>query len=191
VRFGALSLFGDEFRARVERGKDSGGVDVSFVLVTADMKQKEIPLKKALQVFGRGAEANIRIPDPGVSRRHCEVSIEDGVIRVKDLGSSNGTYVNQKKVTEATVKANDLVAVGPFVFVVRVDGEPEEIDSEEALEDGAPPKAGIASPPTAKKSLLDDEDDLRPPSARGKSAGNDDSDEFDSFDFKDDDAPKL
>lgn len=165
-------------------------MDVSFVLVTADMKQKEIPLKKTLQVFGRGAEANVRIPDPGVSRKHCEVRIEGGVIRVKDLGSSNGTYVNQKKVTEATVKANDLVSVGPFVFVVRVDGVPEDIDSEEALEDGAPPKAGIASPPTAKKSLLDDEDDMRPPAARGKGA-NDDSDEFDDFDFKDDDAPKL
>ena len=47
--------------------------------------------------------------------------------KVKDLGSSNGTYINNGRVEEAPLQAGDRLAVGPIVFTVQVDGMPSEI----------------------------------------------------------------
>ncbi len=60
----------------------------------------------------------------------------------KDLGSSNGTYVNGTRIAEAELKAGDRLRVGPVTFVVQVDGQPAEIKPEQAG-----PAAGVA--PTA------------------------------------------
>lgn len=111
-------------------------MNASLVLVQTDGKQREIPLKKAVQVIGRQTDCQLRIPSANVSRHHCEVLVTDTEVSVRDLGSSNGTYVNQERVQQASVSAGDLVSLGGLVFVVRVDGKPEFIDSDDALEDG-------------------------------------------------------
>ena len=110
-----------------------------LVLVQADGKQREIPLKKAVQVIGRQTDCALRIPSANVSRHHCEVAVTDEGVSVRDLGSSNGTYVNKERVQQAAVAPGDLLSIGGLVFVVRVDAKPEFIDSEDALEDGLVP----------------------------------------------------
>ncbi|HLO41900.1 MAG TPA: FHA domain-containing protein [Phycisphaerales bacterium] len=176
-------------------------MDASFVLVTQDLTQRVVPMNRPRIVIGRHTDCYIRIPTSEVSRQHCEVLTENDEIRIRDLGSSNGTYVNRKKVSESPLKAGDLISVGPCVFVVRIDGEPAEIDADEAYEDGlvsttaSPPAAAAASAtspttitkrpsapspskPAKGKSILDDSE--KDP---------DDSDAFD-FDFSDDDDEK-
>lgn len=111
-------------------------MDVSLVLVTPQGKQAEIPLRRPVQVIGRQTDCQIRLPSSAVSRHHCEVTVDDGKVSVRDLGSSNGTYVNKRRVTQADVSPGDLIAVGEMVFVVRVDGRPAAIDSEDVIEDG-------------------------------------------------------
>ncbi len=111
-------------------------MDVSLVLVTPQGKQAEIPLRRPVQVIGRQTDCQIRLPSSAVSRHHCEVAVDDGKVSVRDLGSSNGTYVNKRRVTQADVSPGDLIAVGEMVFVVRVDGRPAAIDSEDVIEDG-------------------------------------------------------
>jgi hypothetical protein len=54
--------------------------------------------------------------DPAISRRHCFLTKEDGVLRVEDIGSSNGTFVNGERVQEAEVRPGDALRVGTTRF---------------------------------------------------------------------------
>jgi adenylate cyclase len=68
------------------------------------------------QVIGRGVQCEISIVDPTMSRRHAElVPDTDGVI-VRDLGSSNGTFINGARITEQRAVAGDSVSFGKLSF---------------------------------------------------------------------------
>lgn len=74
-------------------------------------------------VLGRGVEADLRITDPGVSRRHVEVRVErrpDGTtaVTVHDLGSTNGTVVNGKRIDQVRVGDGAQILLGNTVLVV-------------------------------------------------------------------------
>jgi pSer/pThr/pTyr-binding forkhead associated (FHA) protein len=158
-------------------------VEVALVRVTAEGETQRVVLGKDRTVIGRQEGCQLRIPIAGVSRTHCEILIQGGSITVKDLGSSNGTYVNQERVTQQPLAPGDLISLGGQVFLVQVNGEPEEIDAEFLFEDGlpeeesktsiAPPKAPVPAASTAKKADLDDasvmdfdfedEDEAQPP----------------------------
>ena len=71
-------------------------------------------------VVGRGAEADLRINDPGISRRHAEFRLDGRQVRVADLGSTNGTLVDGHKVRETTVRDGATVRLGNTDLVVRV-----------------------------------------------------------------------
>lgn len=73
-------------------------------------------------VVGRGAEADLRINDPGISRRHAEFRVEGGQVRVSDLGSTNGTLVGGKKIRETTVGDGAGVRLGNTDLTVSVRG---------------------------------------------------------------------
>ncbi|WP_068433821.1 FHA domain-containing protein [Piscicoccus intestinalis] len=65
-------------------------------------------------VIGRSADADIRIDDPEVSRRHAQlVATGPGGWVVSDLGSVNGTYVDGRRVTSADVGDGSVIALGP------------------------------------------------------------------------------
>ena len=179
-------------------------MNVSLVLVQTDGKQREVPIKKSVQVIGRQTDCQIRIPSANVSRHHCEVSAsDDGRITVRDLGSSNGTFVNKQKVTQAAVNAGDLLSLGGFVFVVKVDGKPSFIDSEDVIEDGLVEAGGSSSVPESRPTAAT----LMAPPPRGpvsqkpsakqaKPAKDSDDSSVVDFDFLDDDddlkkQPKL
>ena len=71
-------------------------------------------------VIGRGAEADLRINDPGISRRHAELRLDGRQVRVTDLGSTNGTLVDGHKVRETTLRDGARVRLGNTEIVVRV-----------------------------------------------------------------------
>ena len=106
-------------------------MDIKLVMFRPNGQRKEFIVENDVTVIGRGEGCNLRAPLENISRRHCEISVEGDEITVKDLASSNGTYVNNKRVNEAPLKAGDRLVLGPVVFTVQVDGEPEDI---------APPK---------------------------------------------------
>jgi pSer/pThr/pTyr-binding forkhead associated (FHA) protein len=63
---------------------------------------------------------DVLLPDPEVSRRHARVLIEAGVPQVEDLGSSNGTYVNGRRIDRRTeLRAGDRVEFGNTLWVLR------------------------------------------------------------------------
>src|SRR5690606_14106850 len=59
---------------------------------------------------------------------HCELLVEGDHIRLRDLGSSNGTYHNSNRVHEAVLGPGDEVSIGPVVFTLVIDGQPAEIE---------------------------------------------------------------
>ena len=111
-------------------------MNATLVLVQPDGSLKEIPLTKQVTVMGRQTDCQLRIPSAGVSRHHCEVVLSEGGVKVRDLGSSNGTFVNKQKVEQKDLSPGDMISIGGLVFVLRVDGKPQFIDAEDAIEDG-------------------------------------------------------
>jgi pSer/pThr/pTyr-binding forkhead associated (FHA) protein len=69
------------------------------------------------QIIGRGEQADIRLKDDRLSRQHCAVSLKDGKYIVADLKSTNGTWLNNERITEAPLKANDRLRIGQTVLL--------------------------------------------------------------------------
>jgi pSer/pThr/pTyr-binding forkhead associated (FHA) protein len=68
-------------------------------------------------IFGRGEHADCRIRDERASRQHFAVVPKDTGYIVQDLKSTNGTFVNNERVGEAALKANDKIRIGQTVLV--------------------------------------------------------------------------
>lgn len=99
----------------------------------ANGTRHEFPLRKERTVVGRTNNCDLRIPLSSVSRQHCEISVADGKVKLRDLGSSNGTYHNSTRVTAATLKAGDEIVIGPVVFTVVIDGRPSKLEAKRTV----------------------------------------------------------
>lgn len=80
----------------------------------------------ATLVVGRAGACDLPIIDPTVSRRHAELSCEGGTVRLRDLGSSNGTLVNGLRVDEARLSSGDVVTFGRVPFRLTTVGTQRE-----------------------------------------------------------------
>jgi len=69
-----------------------------------------------LILIGRDAASTIVIADGRVSRSHCSIQMQKGVCWLRDLGSSNGTWVNGANVAEARLQPGDEISVGSMLF---------------------------------------------------------------------------
>ena len=82
------------------------------------------PLHPPATVVGRGTEADIRVNDPGVSRRHIEFQLVGAdaalQVRVRDLGSTNGMLVDGHRVTSTSVRDGSEVKIGNTTLTVRI-----------------------------------------------------------------------
>jgi pSer/pThr/pTyr-binding forkhead associated (FHA) protein len=74
-----------------------------------------------------------------VSRRHCQLNYDEGVLKIRDLDSRNGTYLNGKRIKEAVIQAGNSIKIGPLTFVLQLDGQPQTI---------AKPDSAAQSPPS-------------------------------------------
>ncbi|MBL7502833.1 FHA domain-containing protein [Frankia sp. CNm7] len=74
------------------------------------------PLRPGRMSVGRALTNDLVVGDLLASRKHAELSVGPGGVRVVDLGSANGTYVNGRRVERASLRAGDLIAVGHHVF---------------------------------------------------------------------------
>lgn len=68
-------------------------------------------------VIGRSREANLTIPHPMVSRRHCLVFEDRGTIRLQDLGSLNGTFSGTERIQDKALQDGDEFTIGNIRFV--------------------------------------------------------------------------
>jgi pSer/pThr/pTyr-binding forkhead associated (FHA) protein len=67
----------------------------------------------SIKTIGRSTGAEFTLDVPLVSRLHCQLSATEEAVQVKDLDSTNGTFVNDKRITSAKLRAGDRLRVGP------------------------------------------------------------------------------
>ena len=105
----------------------------SLRVLVGKQKGREIPLPDSLFIIGRDPLCHLRPHSSLVSRRHCAVARWGGRILVRDLKSANGTFLNQKKITnQVEVQNGDVLDVGNLSFsfsILRDANEPvQELD---------------------------------------------------------------
>src|SRR5256885_936004 len=72
----------------------------------------EIQLKAGTNCIGRAFANDFTIEDPSVSSSHCQIEVNQGAVAIKDLGSTNGTFVNSAPVQEAALQPGQTVHLG-------------------------------------------------------------------------------
>ena len=81
------------------------------------------PLGKAILLIGRDKNSGIRLDHEVISENHASIVGVNGVYILRDKGSTNGTFVNGKKVTQKTLSHNDMIHFGPYQFQVDMESE--------------------------------------------------------------------
>lgn len=110
-----------------------------LVIVGGPIAGRRIALPASGLVLGRGEEAQLRLDAEGVSRKHARIVPDGhGQIHVLDLGSTNGTFVNGRRVDVASVKEGDLVTIGSVVVRVGWSREDDSCPTEPLPDDLAP-----------------------------------------------------
>jgi Protein of unknown function (DUF3662)/Inner membrane component of T3SS, cytoplasmic domain len=83
---------------------------------------RSYPLQMGSTVIGRGDQANLRLPDVGISRRHARLDYDGSQVVLTDLGSTNGTMVNGQRVSAVALNPGDMIQLGTTTLTFRVDG---------------------------------------------------------------------
>jgi len=80
-------------------------------------------IQKTVTNIGRNPQNDLIINEPGISRVHAEIRYEDGKFLLNDLGSTNGTFVNDTLVVLQEIHSGDTITLGrtPILFIDRSD----------------------------------------------------------------------
>jgi pSer/pThr/pTyr-binding forkhead associated (FHA) protein len=83
-----------------------------LVVLTEGFKERSCELKVGKTTIGRVEDNAFQIPEPSVSSHHCEISLLGTVVSVKDLDSTNGTFIDGNPVKEAVLKSGQTLRLG-------------------------------------------------------------------------------
>jgi pSer/pThr/pTyr-binding forkhead associated (FHA) protein len=112
--------------------RDRIGLPADFIPLRLVLKASgtTVDLTRPDMILGRHSSADVRLPLPDVSRRHCRFFFEEGAWHVEDLKSLNGTFVNEQAIEQALVCHGDTLRIGGFVFSVDLGGEKKRPNGE-------------------------------------------------------------
>jgi predicted component of type VI protein secretion system len=119
-------------------------------VIFGGQEQKIFQLDKPRMVVGREPTCEIHIDNLGISRQHCAFSARGEAFVVQDLGSSNGTYVNGKKITEHFLNNDDEVVIGKYTLKFK-----NESQAASAAAAADAPKADAGVPDTLNTYVMD------------------------------------
>jgi len=153
--------------------------------------EQHIPLDKDSFYIGRAAECDLVLDHPRVSRRHAVLVRMEGQYKIQDLDTGNGTFVNNKKISQFLLNPQDVISIGPYQINYSEEGrkntaktQPEILEisgkmkpvansslsatdqtPESTIDSEAPTKeSGIAPPPSGSPALLNSSEPSAPPS---------------------------
>jgi len=89
-----------------------------LVVIGGKLRGKEYPLEDGENILGRDPDCGVHFPVQGVSKQHMSITVTGDVAYIKDLGSSNGTFLNGKIVKRGTVKSGDKIALPDSILQV-------------------------------------------------------------------------
>lgn len=96
-------------------------MEIRIVILHGEHQGREIPLPETVFLIGRDESCHLRPHCPRVSRRHCAIAMWAGKVRVRDLHSRNGTFLNGQPIAgEVSVEDGDELRVGTQVFAFHI-----------------------------------------------------------------------
>jgi pSer/pThr/pTyr-binding forkhead associated (FHA) protein len=95
-----------------------------LVLLSAGMTGRTHELKVDKTTVGRVEDNTFQIAEPSVSSHHCEILLRGTEVVVKDVGSTNGSYINGEKVTESVLKPGQILRLGQIEMRLETDAAP-------------------------------------------------------------------
>ena len=109
----------------------------------------EIQLKAGINSLGRGPANDVTLDDPSVSGSHCQIVVDKGNAIIRDLGSTNGTFVNRTRVLEAALQPGQTIHLGGLEMMFHPDA-PASTGVAQAVPIAPPlPPPRAAGPPRA------------------------------------------
>ncbi len=96
-------------------------MDVKLKVVAGANTGQEVPVGGSKFFIGRAEDCQLRPKSDLISRHHCVILVETDLLAIRDLGSRNGTYVNDERVQgERALRAGDRLKVGPLEFEIHL-----------------------------------------------------------------------
>ena len=96
--------------------ESSEGVGACLITIHGENLGKKYDLELHEMVIGRSETANIRVDEENVSRNHAKITKVENEYQLEDLNSTNGTFVNTKKILKTILKEGDLVLIGNTIL---------------------------------------------------------------------------
>lgn len=118
--------------APIKQGGGSGDDEACLVVIYGHELGKKYRLGDDSIIIGRSSKSDIRIDEESVSRNHCRIKrTGNKSVTIRDLGSTNGTYVNDRQTDEVVLRDGDLIKVGRSIFKFLSGGNIENAYHEE------------------------------------------------------------
>ncbi len=118
----------------------------SLVIESGAHRGEILELQPGTNLLGRAAECHFSLAESTVSGRHCEIRVSDCEVRLRDLGSSNGTFVDGVRVTDAELRDGQEIVLGEVRFRVAIPPVHVAIPAMSLPDEGAPPPLADGSP---------------------------------------------
>lgn len=107
------------------------GKEACLVVIYGQDLGRKYNLESPTLVLGRSSKCDVQIDQESVSRAHSKIMNQGKTIRIRDLGSTNGTYVNDEQIEERTLADGDLIKIGRTIFKFLSGGNIERAYHEE------------------------------------------------------------
>src|SRR6185369_14176608 len=93
-----------------------------LVVLSEGLTGRSHELKAERTTIGRVEDNTFQIPDASVSSHHCKVLLKGNEVVIRDLNSTNGTFINGHQITEATLKPSQILRLGQVEVRLESDG---------------------------------------------------------------------
>jgi S1-C subfamily serine protease len=117
ARLGAAALSEGGTEDEMTTQMDSQAVEITLTIVTGEQVGRAVTVGTEPITVGRGTDSKLMLLDANVSRRHATLrALDDGTLEVRDVGSANGTFVNDERIEQAIVRPGDRLRMGDTVL---------------------------------------------------------------------------
>ncbi len=96
---------------------------------------KTIETDKEIITIGRNVKNDIQIDNLSVSKQHARIVKHQGHYFIEDMKSTNGTYLNEKKITKQKLTNNDVITIGKHTLQAILDKKPVESSQQDMIND--------------------------------------------------------